>query len=70
MIEDSLPEEISAPTIESASIIMPEKLRPVFMNSYEKYEFLISNGCTNPEERKWLQNYKNSEEYKLIYEDN
>jgi len=69
MIEDSIPAaEYIAP--EPTQIILPEKLKPVFMNAYEKYEFLMSNGCTNPEERKWLQNYKNSEEYKLIYEDN
>lgn len=69
MIEDSMPQEISAPIKESAPIIMPEKLRPVFMNSYEKYEFLRKEGCTSPEERKWLMEYKNSEEYKLIYGD-
>ena len=67
MIEENLPpEEYIAP--EPTQIILPEKLRPVFMNQYEKYEYLMKNGCTNPDERKWLTAYKQSEEYKMIYE--
>ena len=41
--------------------------RPVFMNNYERYEWLMENGCTNPEDRKWLAAYKNSDEYQMIY---
>jgi putative transposase len=43
--------------------------RPVFMNNYERYEWLMKNGCTNPEDRKWLAAYKNCDEYQLIYGD-
>ena len=70
MIEDSMPQEIPTPRAEVVPIILPEKLRPVFMNNYEKYEYLMKEGCTNPEERRWLQDYKNSEEFRLIYGDN
>ena len=67
MIDENLPpEEYIAPP--PTQIILPEKLRPVFMNQYEKYEYLMKNGCTFVEERKWLTDYKQSEEYKLIYE--
>jgi hypothetical protein len=27
----------------------------------------MKNGCTSQEDRKWLQEYKNSDEYQLIY---
>jgi len=69
MIEDSIPAEIPEPRVESAPIVLPNKLRPVFMNQYEKYEFLMQNGCTSVEERKWLVEYKQSDEYKMIYEE-
>lgn len=70
MIENSMPQEIEIPTIKQEPIAIPEKLRPVFLNNYEKYEYLMKEGCTNPEERRWLVEYKNSEEYRLIYGDN
>lgn len=41
--------------------------RPFFNSDYEKYEWLMNNGCTNPEDRKWLTNYIRSDEYNLIY---
>ncbi len=28
------------------------------MNNHERYEWLMKNGCTNPEDRKWLAAYK------------
>jgi len=38
--------------------------KPVFRNSLEKYEWL----CKNDPQNQWLQEFKNSREYKLIYE--
>jgi len=67
MIEDTIPQEIEVPAIKPEPIAIPEKLRPVFLNNYERYEWLIENGCTTVEERKWLYEYKQSEEYKMIY---
>ena len=43
--------------------------RPIFNTDYEKYEWLMTNGCTNPEDRKWLTNYIRSDEYINIYGD-
>ncbi len=42
---------------------------PMFNSNYEKYEWLMSNGCTNPEQRKWLADYIRSDEYINIYGD-
>lgn len=28
--------------------------RPLFNTNYEKYEWLMKNGCTNAEDRTWL----------------
>lgn len=67
MDQENIPQEVTA--IEIKPIILPDKLKPVFMNSYERYEWLMKNGCTSAEDRQWLQNYKNSEEYKMIYEE-
>ena len=43
--------------------------RPLFNTDYEKYEWLMTNGCTNPEDRKWLTNYIRSDEYYNLYGD-
>lgn len=42
---------------------------PMFNSNYEKYEWLMENGCTNPEQRKWLADYIRSDEYINIYGD-
>ena len=42
---------------------------PVFNADYEKYEWLMKYGCTNPEDRKWLEEYLNSNEYANLYAD-
>lgn len=42
---------------------------PMFNSNYEKYEWLMQNGCTNPEQRKWLADYIRSDEYINIYGD-
>lgn len=67
MIEETIPQEIPAEGIKKEPIAIPEKLRPVFLNNYERYEWLMENGCTSAEERKWLQDYKNSDEFRMIY---
>ena len=43
--------------------------RPIFNTDYEKYEWLMANGTTNPEDRSWLTNYIRSDEYINIYGD-
>jgi len=70
MMEENIPaEEIPVHEIKKEPIAVPDKLRPVFLNNYERYEWLMRNGCTSLEERKWLAEYKNSDEYKQIYEE-
>ena len=41
--------------------------KPMFDSDFEKYEWLINNGCTNPEDRKWLADYIRSNEYNNLY---
>lgn len=41
--------------------------KPIFNHNYEKYEWLMTLGTTNPEDRKWLANYIRSEEYDNLY---
>lgn len=43
--------------------------RPFFNSDYEKYEWLMSNGCTNQDDRQWLAKYIRSDEYLNLYED-
>ncbi|MCD8377563.1 MAG: Mu transposase C-terminal domain-containing protein, partial [Candidatus Gastranaerophilales bacterium] len=43
--------------------------RPLFDLNYEKYEWLMNNGCTNSEDRKWLADYIRSDEYINLYGD-
>jgi putative transposase len=70
MIEENIPKEIPAEPVKQKPIVLPEKIRPVFLNNYERYEWLLENGCTSAEERRWFKEYMNSEEYKQIYEEN
>lgn len=66
-------ENIIEPEIIAEPIKKPEKVfiteKPMFKNLYEKYEWLMKYGCTNSDDRKWLQEYRSSDEYKLIYEE-
>jgi len=41
--------------------------KPMFDSDFEKYEWLMNNGCTNPEDRKWLADYIRSDEYNNLY---
>ena len=37
--------------------------KPIFSSNYEKYEWLMANGCTNSDDRNWLTKYIRSDEY-------
>ena len=41
--------------------------KPMFNSKYEKYEWFMAHGCTNPEDRKWLADYIRSDEYYNLY---
>lgn len=43
--------------------------RPIFANDAEKYEWLITHGCTNQEDRKFITKFIQSEQYQLLYGD-
>ena len=43
--------------------------RPIFSSNYEKYEWLMKNGCTNSDDRNWLTQYIRSDEYYNLYID-
>ena len=43
--------------------------KPIFSSNYEKYEWLMANGCTNSEDRNWLTKYIRSDEYLNLYGD-
>ena len=49
----------------------PEKIyvteKPFFKSSYERYDWLMKYGCTNSDDRVWLQEYQKSDEYEMIY---
>lgn len=41
--------------------------RPYFTEDFQKCEWLTKHGCTCQEDRKFLYEFKNSEQYKLLY---
>ncbi len=41
---------------------------PIFHNKYERYDYLKKKDNLSPEESEWLNKYKRTEEYRLIYE--
>ena len=43
--------------------------KPIFSSNYEKYEWLMQNGCTNSDDRNWLTKYIRSDEYQNLYGD-
>lgn len=43
--------------------------KPIFSSNYEKYEWLMTNGCTNSDDRNWLTKYIRSDEYLNLYGD-
>lgn len=49
-------------------LIIDKTQTPMFVNSYERYEWLLQNGCKAQEDRLWLEQYIKSDEYKEIYE--
>ena len=61
--------------IPQIKIRKPEKekynpyIKPLFKTNIERYEYLMEYGCTCVEDRKWLTNFKESEEYKQIEKD-
>ncbi len=75
-------EEIYLPVINEVELDVPENNKiiqfkeeinpnqnPVFENKFEKYEWLLSQENLQEKDIKWIENYKNTSEYKLIFDD-
>lgn len=43
-------------------------LRPIFKNNFERYEWHLKKGCQSQADRNWFKEFKNTNEYKEIYE--
>lgn len=69
-IEENVQEVIEVKPVKTKKPIPREEQMnaPVFMNKYEKFEWLMKNGCTCQDDRVWLAEYKQSEEYRGLYE--
>lgn len=52
----------SLPAKEKYNPIQKPERNKIFKTNFERYEFLMKNGCTNNDERNWLRNYKNTKE--------
>jgi putative transposase len=55
-----LSNELMAESIESS--------KPFFREMYERYEYLLVNGINSEEDRRWVEDYKKTEEYRMLYE--
>jgi len=64
-IDNTTISEVAEAKLPPPLIVTPTK---IFKTNFEKYEYLMQQGCTNQNNRIWLKNYKESEEYKSIYE--
>ena len=62
-LETKMLEEISTP-VQTEFKERSKGVQKVFKNNSEKYEYLIQN---NPND-KWIENFKQTKEYKLLYE--
>ena len=70
--EEACVEQDSKRRLMRATKQTPQELqmnKPFFNNDYEKYEWLMANGCTNPVDRSWLTKYIRSDEYINMYGD-
>ena len=70
LIEENTQDEISAIKIAEIKNTKPKKekynpaVKPLFKTNFERYEYLMNHGCISSEDRVWLENYKESKEFK------
>lgn len=64
-LETKMLEENSNP-VQTEFKVRSKGVQRIFKNNSEKYEYLIKN---NPQD-KWIEEFKQSKEYKLLYEEN
>lgn len=67
-ITDEICEEQPKPKRERKLIPREQQInKPIFSSNYEKYEWLMKNGCTNSDDRNWFTKYIRSDEYQNLY---
>lgn len=64
-LETKMIEENSTP-VQTEFKVRSKGVQKIFKNNSEKYEYLIANDPNNS----WITEFKNSKEYKLLYEEN
>jgi hypothetical protein len=69
VIETPIVEKQEIKTKKEPENFVQNRKRPIFKNSYERYEWHMKNGCIGSDDRQWLSNYIKSEEFKIIYEE-
>jgi len=63
-IQESTPQETKLiPKIKPDQVLA----RPVFKSKFERYEWHLKHGCLDQADRKWMETYTKSEEFRLIY---
>jgi len=73
-VEEHIPEEciptFSANSISSQSAEASEKRQtmPFFREMYERYDWLIKQGTLTEDDLKWIEEYRKTNEYRMLYE--
>ena len=52
----------------TASPVILGQSPPFFREMYERYDYLMQTGINSEEDRRWIEDYKKSEEYRMLYE--
>lgn len=60
-------DDFSAP--ENTKTEEKQTLKSLFKTNFERCEYLMKNGCTSNDDRKWLTKYKLTEEFKIYEKD-
>lgn len=69
-IEEHIPEEAIIRNEQRAmsNELHAQSAMPFFHEMYDRYEHLLTTGINSEEDRRWIEDYKKSEEYRMLYE--
>ncbi|MDD3012586.1 MAG: transposase [Candidatus Gastranaerophilales bacterium] len=74
MIEKHLIDDLhQTPVIQETPKLIPKIIpnqvlaRPIFKSKFERFEWHLKQGCINQADRRWVEVYKKSDEYTMIY---
>lgn len=48
--------------------ITKQSAKPFFREMYERFDYLMQTGINSEEDRRWVEDYKKTEEYRMLYE--